>query len=75
MGGADHVRQQILCDTFSWKPSSALLFRGAGAALLAAQPAMAEATAGQVAAVLAAGVPMHKAWIKAAKQTASGSHR
>ncbi len=43
--------------------------------MLAVQPAMAEATAGQVAAIMAAGVPMHKAWIKAAKQTASGSHR
>lgn len=36
---------------------------------------MGEATAGEVAAVLAAGIPMHKAWIRAAKQTASGSNR
>ena len=49
---------------------------GAGAALLEVQPAMAEATAGEVAALLQRGVPVHKAWIRAAKHTASsGSHR
>lgn len=49
--------------------------RAAGAALLEVQPGMASAPAGEVAAALARGVAMHKAWIHAAKQPASGSHR
>lgn len=47
----------------------------AGAALLEVQPDMARATAGEVAAALARGVPLRKAWIRDAKRAAAGSNR
>ena len=46
-----------------------------GAAMLEVQPGMADAAAADVLAALAAGLPMHKAWIKAAKRPSSGSNR
>jgi hypothetical protein len=47
----------------------------AGAALLATQPGMRRASAGEVAAVLSGGVSMHKAWIHDTKRAATGSTR
>lgn len=43
--------------------------------MLEVQPGMASACAGEAAGALARGVAMHKAWIHAAKQPASGSNR
>ena len=47
----------------------------AGAALLAVQPGMAHASAGEVAAVLSRGVVMHKAWIHDTGNPTAGSTR
>ena len=43
--------------------------------MLSLQPAMGDASAGEVAQALAAGTRMHKAWVHAAKKPVKGSHR